>query len=280
MIRFLTFVGGEVSLLPALLAHYRALGAESLAVGVELARPDDPVRDRVERACCRARAELLRVDVRPQGFDSAVQAADRNAAVAARYAPDDWILYADCDEFQVWPAPPAEVLPSLPPGVHVAGFFVDRLAADGGFPAIDPRLSPWEQFPVTAQVTRNVLYKGAQTEKVVAFRARDVAHLLPGQHRMQGEGAPAAIPDLRVAVHHFKWYAGIEDRLRKRQAEWAALARPWRDEPTRALAYLAAHGGRWDVTDPFLEAAPARTPYDFPAAPPAGLYVPGAGKVF
>jgi hypothetical protein len=233
-----TAVGGYVKVLPHMLRHYRALGVDSFFVHVNLLDEDDPILDEVRAVC-----EVTSVSVGGRLWRGN---ADVHRAVMARH-PDDWFLVADQDELQEYPGALHEILESCERRGYdfIEGTLVDRLAPGGVFAEVDPRGDIWEQFPLTALVTAALL--GGEPRKVVAAKGRVALH--GGQHRAEG-GRGCPVDECHVAVHHFKWTAGIVERLRARVALLRARGLPFAEESERFLRYVAEHGEAIDVRDP------------------------------
>ncbi len=233
-----TAVGGYVKVLPHMLRHYRALGIDSFFVHVNRIDDADAIFDEV-RALCEV------TSVSTGGTLWRGNPAVHRAVMA--HHPDDWFLIADQDELQVWPLPIAEVIEECERRGHdfVEGTLVDRLAPGGVFAEIDPQADIWEQFPIEALVTAALL--GGEPRKIVA--AKGSVHLTGGQHGAEnGRGCP--LEECHVLVHHFKWTAGIVERLRMRVELLRERGLEFAEESERFLRYVAEHGEALDLRDP------------------------------
>jgi hypothetical protein len=143
------------------------------------------------------------------------------AVVRAYCKLDDWVLYADADELQVYPDELHAFAANLEAQGRdfVTGRFVDRIAPDGDLAEIQSDVSIWAQFPCAARVTEQLMH--GETRKVCMARAsRPIgdggAHTVRFTHRYGDNlrrtyasawGAPP------VEVHHFKWDASLVERL-------------------------------------------------------------------
>lgn len=127
----------------------------------------------------------------------------------------------------------------------IEGTLVDRLAPGGVFGEVDPRAEIWAQFPLTALVTASLL--GGEPRKVVAAKGSVALH--GGQHGAEG-GRGCPLQECHVAVHHFKWTAGIVERLRARLDLLRERGLPFTEESERFLRYVAEHGEAIDLRDP------------------------------
>lgn len=235
--------------LPSWIAHYRALGVErfllTLQTDPELAEPD---RDR-ERARF---ASVLAL----QGIDGPNFLAKTYTSMAVRevhdelqrrhVGPGDWVIWADSDEYQLYPAPLAHLASwAATQGVNLfRGVLIDRVAADGGLPARDERVSIWQQFPVACFLPTRL--GGGERQKITF--ARGYLTLSNGNHYVRA-GMLAQTIDKWTQVHHFKWDATVLERLAFRlRPAFRAHAPHWQ-EAQLALDYFDAHGGRFDRDD-------------------------------
>jgi tetratricopeptide (TPR) repeat protein len=242
---------GGVELLPHWLDHYTNLGVDEILLGIF----DDLAGEtRAEIEKCAARWKF-RTFV--QNWRAATEAETycqrQTGCRRAGARPGTWILHTDLDELQQYPAALKETAAAAAAAnINVIfGRFVDRVAADGSLPPIQPHPSLWEQFPVECNMTGGVLKSLPQ--KVMAARFRVLVRT--GHHEAPLEPINAT-PIGRVA--HFKWHSGLLDRMRWGLRQENA-SREWKADTRRFLEWLEKHGGRINLTDPALEAKTAAT---------------------
>ena len=189
----------------------------------------------------------------------------------------EWVVSADVDEFQVYPAPLTEVIDHLEErGLNVLqGPMIDRVARSGALTRVDRKRHPAEQFPVVADVMCSIgggdpAESADGTVKMMLFRG----DVLPGigghapwiaRHgpwRQEGVRYAAGRPladfpeiaearwrfDQPVAVHHYKWTAGLVEDLRRRRAATGASARG-SAYGSAVIDYLERHRGRIRLED-------------------------------
>ena len=161
--------------------------------------------------------------------------------------PSDWFLLADQDELQVYPAPIQDVIADCGRWDYIRGCMIDRLARDGGFPPLAREQPVWDQFPMGGALTPQIL--AGDPRKVVAVRGPVV--LLPGNHHAT-EGKPCPTRDYYIPIHHFKWIAGIEEKLRLRAEEFQRGGFTNWTESARFVEYYRRSGGRIELDDPNL----------------------------
>jgi hypothetical protein len=139
---------------------------------------------------------------------------------------------------------------------YLRGCFVDRIAADCGFPAVQAGFPIREQFPLGGFVSNSIL--GADPRKVVAVRGN--LPVLRGQHHAAaGRACPTRL--YYIPVHHFKWTAGIASRLAERAETLRRRGSPHWTESAQFVDYHRKSGGRLNAADPNLYIAPAEPEY-------------------
>ncbi len=270
-IHLVSIIGAaDVALLPHLVRHYCGLGIESFFLVLNVSSPDDPGYAAALEVAAACGAEFSHVL-----FGTwTLRRSQRIFRYVMDRAPADWYVLADADELHVYDRPLPELIKLCELGGydHVNGCFVDRVAADGDFPAVG-EAPLWDVYPLAGPVSATL----ACALPLKTAIARGHVELLPAQHgTAEGFGLPWATS--AVQVHHFKWVAGIVQRLRarvRRYAEdpehgerWAAL------EAERFLSRLV--DGRIDVTDPRLLLRPCRNDYlDHPQWPAIGAQAAG-----
>ena len=225
----------DVSLLRHFLRHYRAQGAGRFFVAVSRAAAKEARR--------RARGFPVVFVDSLNVAESFVGGAAAVTAMRLRYSdPGEWVAIADLYEFQVHPrGMAASIRLAEREGANVVrGTMIDRVAADGGFPAIHPRSDLSKLFPVRCRLTKR-LQRGID-HKCVLVRGL----LLPAMahHRMAGE----KVGSRAIEIHHFKWSASAVPRMRKAIKRIKASGlRPYHVEYERVLGHLREHGRiRWE----------------------------------
>jgi hypothetical protein len=248
-IHLTTVAGVFVEVLPHMLEHYRALGVESFFVNAHLTHPNDSVLDRIQDITGKFGCGIQSITCGPwlQQVNPSIYARTRQAY------PDDWFILADQDELQLYPADLHSILEECDAQGYdyLEGGFIDRIATDGGFAAVSRSTSIWEQFPLGGYISTPIL--DANPNKIVAAKGR--VKVVPGQHAAaSGRGCP--VEACYVQVHHFKWVAGIVERLERRMAFYKEHDDPLWQESAEFLEYVRAHDGRIDLTDSRFHIAP------------------------
>jgi Tfp pilus assembly protein PilF len=240
---------GGAELLPHWLEHYTQLGVDEILLGVF----DDlggAAAAELER--CAARWKFRRFTQHWEGATESETYCQRQAGCRRAGArPGTWILHTDLDELQQYPAPLSEIGAAAERmNIRlIQGCLIDRVAANGSLPAIAPRPSLWEQFPVECSITERVV-KGVPSK---AMLARYSVLVGTGHHDSLLEPAkppPIGSPaDYRVA--HFKWHRDVVQRMRWGLQQESASSF-WKADTRRLLAWLESNGGKINLSDPAL----------------------------
>ncbi|MET8289499.1 hypothetical protein ABZV80_30310 [Streptomyces sp. NPDC005132] len=250
-IRFVSVVGADTGLLDAAITHYRTLGVQAFHIARHIESFDDPDYRRSQDVVTHHGLSFAAVHQGP--WDEDLNAYLIRAQM--RRHPSDWWVVADLDEFHVYDRPLTNIIATCEASGydHVKGALLDRIAADGSLPALQPDTPIWEQYPLAGLLTLRV--PGAGSSKVTLARGDVQLHL--GQHgAIAGRLLPAeqAFPQ----VHHFKWTDSVLARLVQREkayasGDWHLTYPDTVDESRRMLKHFETNNGRIDVTSRELE---------------------------
>jgi len=248
-VHVVTVVGGESALLSHFFSHYRGLGVESFYVIRHAESEEDPNFKLIEEQTAAAGIDLFKTYIGP--WDDLLHGRLMTEAMAEH--PDEWYIMADLDEFHRYDRPLGELLDLCDEGgyTHVCGCFVDRVAADGTLPEVTSQ-PLWGRYPLGGAITSRLAY--APTLKIGL--ARGAMGTGGGHHGTPGStGLPSTTS--YIQVHHFKWTAGVVERLRLRVQRYRSGAWQLRypsvvPEARRILEHLSLNSGRIDVSDPRL----------------------------
>jgi hypothetical protein len=228
----------QVNRLEAFLQHYKSLGVDQFWMTIHSPASDaeDDGGQLSTELSKYAADQTIHFSTLTGVFDAMLVRKHHDTLQADAFIPSDWVLWADVDEFQIYPDDLRCTLARADRmgAMHISGELVDRVARNGILAPLDPHQSIWEQFPVGCALTLQVL-KG-YSHKVVA--AKGAVRLTPGNHEvLPGLGPTRWAPEL-AAIHHFKWDETVVARLSSRlEPAWKAKC-SWWPESERFLNFI------------------------------------------
>lgn len=155
----------------------------------------------------------------------------------------DWCMIADLDEFYEMPAGWGDHTQ------FVTGYYRDMVAVDGSLPSIRQEAPMSEQFPIATHLTRD--FQGGPDQKIMLHRFFDDVSEGHHQCRPMGTFSAYAVQPPFGIVRHYKWKAGMAERLRQRMANPANCSPQNIRESQKLLDMLDANGGKLEVK-PYL----------------------------
>jgi hypothetical protein len=228
----------QIHRIPAFIAHYEAMGVTQFWLTIHCEKTPDQITDL--QLCAAAepflRGKPVELAVLRGSHDAMLVRSHHDALTERVIGPGIWIVWADIDEFQVYPRDLHAVLARADQtgATYISGELIDRVASNGELPPLHPDTDLWTQFPVGCSLTSTIM--GGYTHKVTASKSHlGICHgnhepltLVPSNHWAS---------DL-VAIHHFKWDATVVPRLERRLLpDWKDRC-PWWVETERALNFL------------------------------------------
>lgn len=244
-------ITGHATLLPHFLRHYKDVGVSDFFISVE-----GGLESQARHIASGFPVHLI------DGLDASESIEGGTASVSrmreAFADPDEWVVIADLDEFQLHPlglVATAAAADAENANV-VRGRVVDRVATDGLLKAIGPDDDLWRLFPeacyVTARLQGGLSYKCALVKGHLES-GHDEEGLSLAHHHMMGE----RVASISVDIHHFKWNAEVIERMAVAITRTRAAGQPFWVEYERVLEHLRRNGRlRWED---FTEIAPTST---------------------
>jgi hypothetical protein len=249
----ITSVYENPELLPHFIHHYCAMGVAKVLVSARLPEAYEISKGLAEYYPVKASYEPAQ-----EFTDSDKREIEDRLLEGENLQPHDWVIYADLDEFQAYPAPLRNIVEALNANdaKAIRGYMVDRLAGDGGLKPVAPEIPIWQQFPVMAHITQMIA--GGWTQKVMMTRYELKTEGCVNHTTVGGVFSSPPIGEVtEYRVHHFKWIAGVHERLLKRLAH-GKFSGCYYEECRRLVRYLDEHK-KLDVTDPAFR--PSFCPY-------------------
>lgn len=165
----------------------------------------------------------------------------------ANVEPDDWVVHADSDEMQEYPAPLGDVIDGLVARDEnvMKGLLLDRIAADGGLPPVRPAPPLEEQYPVVCHVGPEILGlkqdESGGKRKLMLYRGDLRPNRGSGTVDEEFESR-ARVTGTEGRIHHYKWTSDVLDKLRDRARRYRKLGFGWWRQSQSFLDYWERHG--------------------------------------
>lgn len=246
-----TVWGEKHNMLPHFIAHYKALGVSEFFFTIHAEDKHSP------------HVLSMQNELHHYGIQAQVYIGPWNGAIGTKLInelkskyPNHWFVVADQDELQVYPERLDQVISRCEDlGLtYVTGLLLDRVSENGAMSPIRPGLSVWKQFPNCGFITFPLT--GANPYKITLCKG--FVELSEGQHGVVtfNKRYPSVGP-VMVQVHHFKWEATLEERLKKRlvskqKGHWKNSYEGYADEVQRIINYLSSYSGCICLLEPLF----------------------------
>jgi hypothetical protein len=238
-----TLEPARIPFLPQFVEHYSLLGVQNFHLSLQI-EPALPAA-----AADKAQSESAAI-LKPYGislaftlvqpFNSLHLRAHHDAIISRECKADDWILWADIDEFQVYPGDFRSLIRFAEASQldYFIGYLVERAAADGTLRPFNPAESLWTQYP--RRFTLPGVDPDEKTYKVTC--ARPQVAISRGNHFPVGDKSFRYYAD-RVEIHHFKWDETVMARLSRRLQPDFRDNCPWWTESRDLIDFIRQNGG-------------------------------------
>lgn len=214
-------------LLPHFIKHYDKIGVDQIIICAT-----NELEASIRASSSWLKHQITPIDQRRPG-ESFNAWKDRNENTAIKecgVSDDDYKLCLDIDEFHEYPLPLKLLINRMDEKNEWAlcGYFVDRFGPNYSTPEVEEDRDLFEQFPLQdLTFSKN---SGACPRKIMICRVR--CKLGHGRHHTVNgyfnRHHHVGLRDTQFKVHHFKWIAGVTERLQKRI-----------NDPTREAAYIS-----------------------------------------
>lgn len=203
-------------LLPHFLRHYSNIGVTEFIIGVVIYEGfSTDIFDLVSSYCKNYNVKLI-------GFTKNIYKSEKELIekhLKDKYYvnKDEYIIYADIDEFFEYPAPMSEILEQMDKKNIwcISSNFCDRISLDGSLKDIDPEIDIGLQFPLGTTLTQNILK--TITQKVILQRGRVILKNAGHHDTLVGKLDRWPIGDKsQYSVNHFKWNGSLLNRIKHR----------------------------------------------------------------
>lgn len=232
-------VGPDYRLLPIFLRYYKDLGIENFLV--ILNTPDTlPVAILQEH-------NINPVKIWTDPFSEKLKQFHERDVVLRHCSDNDWVVYADLDEFQWYPTGIMHHIEySEKVGVDfIEGKIIDRVSETGDLINLDNKKPLDEQFPLGGHITDKLLK--AWDKKITVARGKLIVG--GGHHIFLDSATYKTLPYKKNLnkhfegneVHHFKWDRGVLIRMNQYLQLSDKSLKYWRKEIVRFLGHYTVH---------------------------------------
>jgi len=252
-------IGLNITLFPKFLEYYNSLGIEKFLINVN-AKEGDPLIERAQKDLQKYSCEIAKIW--SEEFSEKDKVSYERETILRFCDMEDWVVYADLDEFQEYPKKLPEMIKSCEENYipFLEGRLIDRVASDGSFRKLSPQKSLDRQYPLGGYITNRIL--GAWDKKIVLARANKIVggghHIfLHDEIQNSGYQQKKYNGDLEkvskgINIHHFKWDSTILKRMDfGLELQDLSIQTGWHREIKTFHKYLEKHK-KIDVSDPNL----------------------------
>ncbi len=245
MIHLITTVeAARVDWLKQFIQHYKSLGVQNFHITIQF---EETV---VLSEICKTKDYAKKI-LKPFGindvldlicpFDAMRLRTHHDNIQNAFVKPDEWIVWADIDEFQMHQKDlNIQAKEFDKAGINICGgFLVDRIARSGKLVNFEPTKPIWSQFPIGASITRDIVQ--GQIHKVTM--SRNTVKIKYANHDpLKGQKNLRWAPQ-RNPVFHFKWDISVMERLKIRLTESWKQRCPWWVQTERLFQHIYNNNG-------------------------------------
>jgi len=248
-IYLVTTIGPDIKYLDRFFGYYQRLGVDQFIVTNHQPYPDFSydILQGISKVC-------NRYNVKGNGswhghFSEDKKIEIENKAKNEVCDDQDWVIYADSDEFHYFDPPLRDQINYCSEHFldSIEGRLLDRVYSSGDLPLFKEEYSLEEIFSLGGFITHYLL--GAWDKKVMAAKAsRDIGgghHVLLRENgeKVNGYRTETYFPEVdscfsKNFVHHFKWEHDLLHKLKVRTVPTCNSLKSWAQESKKFLAYI------------------------------------------
>lgn len=238
----------DPKLLPHFLNHYSKLGVTEFIIAVIYYQDNETeIVDYVRNYCKEYNASIF--PLKKSIIGSHKDDIEKYLKSKHYVKPNEYIIYADIDEFFEYPAPMSEIIDEMNKQNIwcICSNFNDRISSDGSLVDIVENINLGKQFVLGCTITNKILQ--GWTQKVILQRGRVV--LQSAAHHDTKSGMLDRYPignKSQYFIHHFKWRSGlieqIEHRLKNKYSSTI-----YTNEQKRFMDYYRFNNNKININD-------------------------------
>lgn len=239
---FLTVtIGPDYRLLPRFLKYYRNLGIKDFLV--QLNTSDPTPRSFLQKQGINTIHSWF------EPFSEDRKQFHERFMIIKNCSSEDWVLYADLDEFQHYPLRlETHIKYCEDHGIdYLEGKLTDRVAEEGILAEIPNGFKLEDLFPYSGNITNKLLK--AWDKKIVLARAKLIVggghHLFLDHktHKPKPYNSKVNRHSTGIEVHHFKWDIGAISRMERYSELTCGSLYFWKKEISRFLEHYHKNAG-------------------------------------
>ena len=238
-------IHNSIQLMPHFIKHYRQLGVTQFIIGIYKGI-DNPLYSKIQ--------ELIdpTVDILHSYSDDFFDRSSDTFYAELRdlyISKEEWYILVDADEFISFKNRTFTKLNEVinyaesKNVVCIGGRFLDRISVDGSLPTIDSQRSLESQFPHVSNKATKCITNGCDRKICLLKGYLTLNH---GHHTVK-ESAVVYYEGLEI--HHYKWVAGLLERLKERVGIFKQKKNPHTIESERTLIYFEQNSGKFNLKD-------------------------------
>lgn len=213
MIKLVFGIIDDLSLLPYFLKWYSEQGVDLFIVNIVDFKQDNKI---VEEFCDKSRNyNTIINNIRYGKDDNISQSQNRILAQINFTNNNDWIIFADLDEFHEYPGGIERFFKTIDNKYDVVqGNFVDHIALNQKLLPYDCDVDLFKQYPLETRISEKILkVPGARISAIKGFIHTGSMHTC--KNKLYRNKNMRFYPNA-INIHHFKWREGLIERIEKR----------------------------------------------------------------
>jgi hypothetical protein len=255
----ITTVGFDNQLLPKFLQYYSLFNPKNILIIVNDSKDSDLFEN--VKNICKSYKHLCILQEWDEGFSEDGKLKQERLLLSKHVkSHNDWIVYADLDEFQQYPK---NIRASIKNAERIGfdyleGRMIDRISITGKLDKFCKTIPLEMQYSIGGFITKELL-KGWD-KKIVCAKANRILggghHVFINHngvyfngHKTETYYEEMAPHSFGIKIHHFKWNSFTVEKLKKELTFGHESLKAWREEHIRFIKYIEENGN-FDISNP------------------------------
>jgi Glycosyl transferase family 2 len=237
MITIVTTIALNCDLLPYFLKYYSNQQVDNFLILVNAKNESDPIIEKISKELDVYNLKIAKLWY--GGFYDTDKTNYENEIIDKYCNEDDWVIYADLDEFQEYNIKDTVKSLEFHDMYAIQGFLFDRMSLDGSL--IDIQSTLEETYPLGGNITG---FFGAEINKVVMCKAKYKLDI--GHHFFKDKKLHQTTMLDKIIVHHFKWRGCMISRMSALLSDQDRNNSNWYNEMRKIIDFFNMHN-KFDV---------------------------------